>query len=383
MAPALLRGLLISSGEAGKLRAKMGFAKTLSTSVKIDHVTKKFGDTIAVNDVNLEIASGEFMSLLGPSGCGKTTLLSMILGILDITSGSILFNETRIDYVPMHKRDVGMVFQNYALFPHMTIMDNVGFGLQMRKVPKRERITRVEEALRMVQLEDLAGRYPRQLSGGQQQRAALARALVVRPKVLLLDEPLSNLDAKLRKEMRIQLKRLHQEMGITTIYVTHDQEEALSLSTKVAVMSRGVVQQIGTPKDIFLHPGNHFVANFIGYANFFEGKIVEVQGGKIRFQSNKGFVLELRDDSQHHVGDEVMVTIKPENIKLVGDSSGHNCLKGKVIVSDYVGNTTGYEIESAYGDHLKANILGFEDLPGGKELNIYLEPEHLLIVAKG
>lgn len=353
-----------------------------STSVRIQNVTKKFGKTTAVSQINLDINSGEFMSLLGPSGCGKTTLLSMVLGILDVTEGTISFNDTRIDYIPMHKRDVGMVFQNYALFPHMTINQNVGFGLQMRKVPKKEVEERVREALEMVQLEHLANRYPKELSGGQQQRVALARALVVRPKVLLLDEPLSNLDAKLRKDMRVQIKRLHQELGITTIYVTHDQEEALSLSTKIAVMSNGVVQQIGTPQDIFLHPKNHFVANFIGYANFMEGKLTGKDGDTLIFESDKGFTLKVNNNGINKVGEKVILTIKPENIRLVTETTFENVIKGKVIVSDYVGNTTGYDIESEYGELLKVNVLGFETYETGRELRLYFDPSNLLIVGK-
>src|SRR5690606_9427243 len=196
-----------------------------STNVQIENLVKKFGQTTAVHEANIDIRSGEFMTLLGPSGCGKTTILSMILGIIDATSGTISFNGEPINHIPMNKRDVGMVFQNYALFPHMTVSQNVAFGLDMRKVNKDEKKKRVQEALEMVQLDGYGDRFPRELSGGQQQRVALARALVIRPKVLLLDEPLSNLDAKLRKDMRIQLKRLHDELGITIIYVTHDQEE--------------------------------------------------------------------------------------------------------------------------------------------------------------
>jgi spermidine/putrescine ABC transporter ATP-binding subunit len=356
--------------------------QTESTNVKIENVTKRFGKTTAVSNVNLDIQNGEFISLLGPSGCGKTTLLSMILGILDVTEGTISFNDTRIDYIPMHKRDVGMVFQNYALFPHMTISQNVGFGLQMRKVPKKEIEIRVNQALDMVQLPHLSHRYPKELSGGQQQRVALARALVVRPKVLLLDEPLSNLDAKLRKDMRIQIKRLHRDLGITTIYVTHDQEEALSLSTKIAVMSNGVVQQIGTPQDIFLHPKNHFVANFIGYANFMEGKLVDKKGNNFIFQADKGFTLEVKDNGRNKVGENVLLTIKPENIRMVDEGTSVNILKGKILVSDYVGNTTGYEIETEYGDLFKVNVLGFETYAAGRELNLFLDPSSLLIVGK-
>jgi spermidine/putrescine ABC transporter ATP-binding subunit len=359
---------------------KMAQAIAENTRVLIKNVTRKFGETTAVDSANIDISSGEFMTLLGPSGCGKTTLLSMILGILDVSDGEIYFNNTRIDYIPMHKRDVGMVFQNYALFPHMTVEKNVEFGLEMRKVPKEERKKRVAEALELVQLEHLAHRFPKELSGGQQQRVALARAIVVRPKVLLLDEPLSNLDAKLRKDMRIQLKKLHQDLGITTIYVTHDQEEALSLSTKVAVMSFGVVQQIGTPKEIFLHPKNHFVANFIGYTNFFKGKFVSRDRDYLVFESEQKYKLKVEDDGIHQIGDEVLLTIKPENIKIMEDQAEFNSMKGKVIVSDYVGNTTGYEIETEFKEKVKVNVLGLESYPAGHEINLFLDPKNLLII---
>ncbi|UOF90608.1 ABC transporter ATP-binding protein [Fodinisporobacter ferrooxydans] len=351
-----------------------------STNVLIHEVTKTFGDATVVNNITLGIEKGEFMTLLGPSGCGKTTLLSMILGILDVTTGSISFNSQRIDYIPMHKRDVGMVFQNYALFPHMTVMKNVEFGLEMRKIPKGERKRRALEALEMVQLEHLANRYPKELSGGQQQRVALARALVVQPKVLLLDEPLSNLDAKLRKDMRLQLKKLHQELGITTIYVTHDQEEALSLSTKVAVMAAGKLQQVGTPREIFLKPKNQFVADFIGYGNFFKGRLTGEQAGNFIFQSEKGFTLEVRKDTQHKLGDSVILTIKPENIRIINQKTGRNELSGNIVISDYVGNITGYEILSEYGDPLKLNALGADSFPVGSELMLYFDPEHLVMI---
>ncbi|MBA4493486.1 ABC transporter ATP-binding protein [Paenactinomyces guangxiensis] len=346
-------------------------------------LVKKFGNITAVSSVNIDVDSGEFMTLLGPSGCGKTTILSMILGILEPTSGSISFDGQVISQTPMNKRDVGMVFQNYALFPHMTVAQNVAFGLDMRKVPKEEKERRVKQVLEMVQLSDLAARFPKELSGGQQQRVALARALVIRPKVLLLDEPLSNLDAKLRKEMRIQLKRLHEEVGITTIYVTHDLEEALSLSTKVAVMSKGIVRQIGSPQEIFLQPKNHFVANFVGYGNFIHGKLKKEIDKYFVFEADKGFTLRVRKNGHHRVGDSVILTIKPENVKIVGEKEeGANCIKGKVLISDYVGSTTSYEILSEKGDILKVNVLGLEPLPQNHTINLYLAPESLLILDK-
>lgn len=354
-----------------------------STSVQIKNLVKRFGQTTAVHKVDFNIRSGEFMTLLGPSGCGKTTILSMILGIMDATEGTISFSGEPINDIPMNKRDVGMVFQNYALFPHMTVSQNVAFGLDMRKVKKEEKKKRVDEALSMVQLDGLGNRFPKELSGGQQQRVALARALVIRPKVLLLDEPLSNLDAKLRKDMRIQLKRLHDELGLTIIYVTHDQEEALSLSTRVVVMSKGKVQQIGSPQDIFLNPVNHFVANFVGYSNFFEGKLVKEQDGRFLFESQNGETLAVKKTDKFKVGDEVNLTIKPENLRLVSvKEKGMNFMKGKVLVSDYVGSTTGYDIETETGYLFKVNVLGLEPYPIGKEVGLYFNPDEILIIDK-
>ncbi|MBS4209338.1 ABC transporter ATP-binding protein [Bacillus sp. FJAT-50079] len=355
---------------------------TSSTSVQIRNLTKKFGETTAVHSTDIDIESGEFLSLLGPSGCGKTTILSMILGIIESTAGEISFNGEIINNIPMHKRDVGMVFQNYALFPHMTVAQNVSFGLDMRKVAKEEKRKLVQEALEMVQLGEYGDRFPKELSGGQQQRVALARALIIRPKVLLLDEPLSNLDAKLRKDMRIQLKRLHDELGITIIYVTHDQEEALSLSTKVVVMSKGIVQQIGTPQEIFVNPRNYFVASFVGYSNFIPGRLVEEEGENFVFESEKIGRLLVRKNGRHHVGDEVILTIKPENVEIIQPDNNQrlNTINGKILVSDYVGSTTGYEIESEVGEIFKANVLGLVPYSPGHKVTLFLNPESLLIL---
>jgi ABC-type Fe3+/spermidine/putrescine transport system ATPase subunit len=236
----------------------------------------------------------------------------------------------------------------------------------------------------MVQLSDYANRFPKELSGGQQQRVALARALVIRPKVLLLDEPLSNLDAKLRKDMRIQLKKLHDELKITTIYVTHDQEEALSLSTKVAVMSKGIVQQIGTPKDIFLKPQNRFVANFIGYSNFLDGKLEEEKGDCFVFHSNNGYRLLVKKNNNFKVGQEVTLTIKPENVKIANDllQGDWNYIDGKVLSNDYVGSTTSYDIQTSKGDILKTSVLGLAPYSLNTDVKLYLDPNSLLILNK-
>lgn len=355
-----------------------------STRVQIKNLVKTFGKTEVIKNVNLEINEGEFMTLLGPSGCGKSTILNMVLGILEPTSGEITFDNQVINKLPMNKRDVGMVFQNYALFPHMTVEKNVRFGLDMRKIPKAEKDKRVAEALEMVQLGHLGKRFPKELSGGQQQRVALARALVIRPKVLLLDEPLSNLDAKLRKDMRIQLKKLHDELKITTIYVTHDQEEALSLSTKVAILSQGVPQQIGAPKEIFLNPKNKFVANFIGYGNFLEGKLIEEIGDCFVFSTDNGNQLLVKKRGNFKVGEEVLVTIKSENVFITNqqENTDWNYINGTVVDSDYTGGTTTYDIQADNGEVFKSNVLGLDPYSLHTQVKLFLDPSNLLILNK-
>ena len=239
----------------------------MSNEVIIRDAVKRYGDFTALNGVSLNIKEGEFFTLLGPSGCGKTTLLRMIAGFNSIEGGDFYFGEKRINDVPAHKRDIGMVFQNYAIFPHLTVKENVAYGLKARKVGKQEMETRVSEALELVQISHLADRKPNELSGGQQQRVALARAFVIEPSVLLMDEPLSNLDAKLRVQMRTVIKKLQRRLGITTIYVTHDQEEALTLSDRIAVFNKGYIEQIGTPNEVYNHSATEFVCNFIGDIN--------------------------------------------------------------------------------------------------------------------
>ena len=239
----------------------------MSNQVIIKDAVKRYGDFTALNGVSLDIREGEFFTLLGPSGCGKTTLLRMIAGFNSIEGGDFYFGDKRINDVPAHKRDIGMVFQNYAIFPHLSVRDNVAYGLKARKVPAREIKPRVDEALELVQISHLADRKPNELSGGQQQRVALARAFVIEPSVLLMDEPLSNLDAKLRVQLRNELKKMQKDFGITTIYVTHDQEEALTLSDRIAVFNKGIIEQIGTPNEVYNHSQTEFVCNFIGDIN--------------------------------------------------------------------------------------------------------------------
>lgn len=242
------------------------------STVTLDNIVKRFGTFTAVHPTNLEIPEGTFLTLLGPSGCGKTTNLRMIAGLLDPTEGEIRIGGKSVNNVPIHKRNLGIVFQNYALFPHKSVADNVAFGLKYRDVPASEIPGRVQKALDLVQLPDVGGRYPKELSGGQQQRIALARAIVIEPDVLLLDEPLSALDANLREDMRVELKRIQDQIGVTTVFVTHDQSEALAMSDQIVVMSAGRVEQVGTPEEVYNRPASEFVANFLGASNIIEGK---------------------------------------------------------------------------------------------------------------
>ena len=361
----------------------------MSTQVRIENVTKRFGNYVANNDVTLDIKAGDFVSLLGPSGCGKTTLLSMILGIQDITEGNIYFGDEAVQNIPIHKRDVGMVFQNYALFPHMTVEDNVAFGLKMRKTPKEIMRNQVNNALAMVHLEHLNKRFPRELSGGQQQRVAFARAIVVKPRVLLLDEPLSNLDAQLREEMRFELKKLHNMLGITTIYVTHDQIEALSLSTKIAVMKDGVVQQYGTPLEIFLTPENQFIAEFVGYANFLSCKVMENSNGVVTIKDDiHGYVLQADVSKQAYTkeikaGDTVMATIKPENVDIFTadrGSEGTNVFRVKVGMNDYTGSATRYELITDEDFVIKGSVTGYSNYAPDSYAYVHFNKEHITLI---
>ncbi|MFV0381101.1 MAG: ABC transporter ATP-binding protein [Breznakia sp.] len=307
----------------------------MSINVEIKNTVKKYGDFVAINDVSLDIHEGEFFTLLGPSGCGKTTLLRMIAGFNSIEAGEIYFGEEMINQKPAHKRDIGMVFQNYAVFPHLSIYDNVGYGLKARKIPKKEAHERIMKALEIVQIADLKDRMPSALSGGQQQRVALARAIVIEPKILLMDEPLSNLDAKLRVQMRTVIKKLQKHLNITTIYVTHDQEEALAISDRIAVMNKGEVMQCDTPEVIYQTPANQFVSNFIGTSNFLKAKVCE--SDKIQIGS---YTFEKKVSA--HVGDEVLLSVRPEQLRFSEQKKG---ILGNIMLATFLGDYISYEIE--------------------------------------
>jgi ABC-type Fe3+/spermidine/putrescine transport system ATPase subunit len=321
--------------------------------IAVRGLVKHFGTTTAVDGATLDIADGELFTLLGPSGCGKTTLLRLIAGFYRPDAGEIWFGERRVDGLPPYARNIGMVFQNYALWPHMTVRANVSYGLRLRKLGADQIARRLEEGLRQVNLAGLEDRYPGQLSGGQQQRVALARALVLNPDILLLDEPLSNLDAKIRVQVRTEIRRLQQALGITTVYVTHDQEEALSLSDRVAVMRDGRLQQVATPKELYERPANRFVADFVGTNNLIPGVCAEREAGGILVDTPLGLV-QARSRDGLVAGMRCMLAVRPENVTLSG--SGDNVFEGRVAVASYLGNTLRYDVETPGGLLLKVDV---------------------------
>ncbi|MCB1434296.1 MAG: ABC transporter ATP-binding protein [Alphaproteobacteria bacterium] len=308
-------------------------------------VSKVFpGGVRALDNVSVTIRENEFFTLLGPSGCGKTTLLRLIAGFEFTTAGEILLHGKEIAHLPPDKRPVNTVFQHYALFPHMTVAQNVGFGLRMQGKSASEIDRAVQESLALVKMSEYGARRPSQLSGGQQQRVAFARALAPRPQVLLLDEPLSALDLKLRQAMRSELKTLQRETGITFVFVTHDQEEALTMSDRIAVMSAGKIQQIGAPLDIYESPVNHFVADFIGDTNFVEGRLSNIEGENAALTVSDGFTIETRLNGPHKLGDKVAVALRPEKISL-----GKGALKGRIAEAVYLGTSTFYSVDLGAG----------------------------------
>lgn len=342
----------------------------MSTNVNINDVTKKYGDFTAIKNVSMSIKTGEFFTLLGPSGCGKTTLLRMIAGFNTIEGGEIFFNDTSINDISAHKRDIGMVFQNYAVFPHLSIYDNVAYGLKARKVGKEESHRRIMNALETVQISDLKDRMPNALSGGQQQRVALARAIVIEPKILLMDEPLSNLDAKLRVQMRTIIKKLQRQLNITTIYVTHDQEEALAISDRIAVMNKGEVIQIDTPDVIYKQPNSMFVSNFIGTSNFILSTVKDNNTLAIGdYVFNKAL--------KQHDHQEVMISVRPEQF-VFSDNTG---IKGQITLATFLGDFISYEILLENGQTIEVNEFTQNSSGIRPEGDIYLLPvvEHIIV----
>jgi iron(III) transport system ATP-binding protein len=312
-------------------------------AIRLDNVTKRFGDVVAVDRLTVEVAEGEFFFLLGPSGCGKTTVLRIIAGFAQPDEGEVHFDGRLVTQLPPHRRELAMVFQSYALWPHMTVAQNVGYGLEVRRVRGEERRRRVEGALELVRMGRFAGRYPAELSGGEQQRVALARALVVEPQAVLLDEPLSNLDARLRLEMREELREIHRRTGITMLYVTHDQKEALSMAQRLALMNEGRVVQVGTADELYQRPGSRFAASFLGETNLLEAKVLRSEEGGVVVRTPMG---ELRcgGGDGHQPGSTVLVSVRPEAVELVASSEGRASNTFSVSVEEvtYLGETSQY-----------------------------------------
>jgi iron(III) transport system ATP-binding protein len=329
-------------------------------NIQLEDIVKRFGTLEAVSHVSLEIRDGELFTLLGPSGCGKTTILRLIGGFHKPDNGEIYFDGKPVSSIPPYERNIGMVFQNYALWPHMTISNNITYGLKLKKIPKAEIAEKVSNVLKLVNLSGLENRYPGQLSGGQQQRVALARALVLNPDVLLLDEPLSNLDAKIRVQVRAEIRKLQKELGITTIYVTHDQEEALTLSDRIAVINLGKLMQIGTPRNLYDRPKNPFVADFIGINNLIPGDVKEVNPVEKRMtvQTNAGPLICFSDDPFKR-GDHCTISVRPETAlisQLENRQKEFNCIAGTVSFAYYIGNTIRYDVEIDSGVLFKVDI---------------------------
>ncbi len=362
-----------------------------AAQVRLEKIGKRYGDLWAARDIDLKIERGEFFTLLGPSGCGKTTLLRIIAGFVSPDRGIVFLDDKPVNDVPPWQRDVGMVFQNYALWPHMTVFENVAFGLRERKIPRSEIETRVGDALARVGLATTERRRPSQLSGGQQQRVALARTLVVQPRVLLLDEPLSNLDAKLRAEMRIELLKLQRDLGITTVYVTHDQEEALALSTRIAVMDSGKVVQEGSPHEIYENPRSRFVAQFVGQSNLFFGTIKEAGDEFVEIQTDEGFKIKAAVTAlqlKTKPAKKITVYIRPEAIVLarIGDAPPEtNRLNGKVAASAYQGSSVAYKVDIG-GKSIRAHVAnprGRNLFNRGDEVTVVFDPKDVGWVAEG
>lgn len=342
------------------------------SQVKIQRLVKKFSDTTAVSDLNVTIKDGEFVSFLGPSGCGKTTTLRMVAGFEKQTSGTISIGNTVVNadnvFVPPNQRKIGMVFQSYAVWPHMNVFDNVAYPLKIKKTDKATIREKVMNSLEVVDLGGLEKRYPNQLSGGQQQRVALARALVSEPDLLLLDEPLSNLDAKLRESMRFEIKDLQKRLGITVIYVTHDQAEAMAMSDRIVVMKKGVVQQIARPRDIYDKPANAFVADFIGLINFIEGEVVK-KGEELSRVKVEGLAESIICNSRGLNGSKTLVCIRPENISIDKSSS----ITGKVVRKVYLGDSIDYRVKIGNDIQLRIVAPSSQDYNEGDNIGLTFE----------
>lgn len=361
-----------------------------SPAVQLKGVIKQFGNVVAVQKLDLVFEEGSLVTLLGPSGCGKTTILRMIAGLETPTEGDIYIKGKRVNDVPIHKRNLGMIFQNYALFPHKTIFDNVAFGLKYRDVAKNEVEGKVKKALEMVRLPGVENRMPSQLSGGQQQRIAMARAIVIEPDVLLMDEPLSALDENLREEMRREIDNLQQILGVTTVFVTHDQREALSMSDKIVVMNEGLKQQEGSPEEVYNLPNNHFVADFLGHSNFFKGVVADQEGDMISLELRDGNVFRVKHPGQWKPGDPVEMVVRAQSFKVTSvdeqpPEQGMNTFDGMIKDRSYMGGEVSYFVQLESGTMVHAiGLAKLRPIRKNTSVRVHVAPRHcgLLRVAE-
>lgn len=349
--------------------------------VRLENVSKKYGNTTVIENISLDIYEGEFITLLGSSGCGKTTILRMISGLENVTSGKVYIDEKDVTNVDPTKREVNTIFQNFALFPKMTVNENITFGLRMKKVKKEEMEKRCANVIKLVKLEGFEDRYPSELSGGQQQRVAIARGIIMNPKVLLLDESLCSLDLKLKKSMQIELKRIQKKLGITFIYVTHNQEEALSMSDRIVIINKGNIEQIGTPQEIYKKPKNVFVADFIGDANIIEAEVIKKIKDGIRVSILDGFKQDVITEEEFNVKDKIKVVIRPEDV-MVSKRKSESSLEGTLIDSTYSGDDTKLLVDVPGKDDIKATVIDDEKFNYNDKVYIVFNPKTIIPLRK-
>ena len=349
--------------------------------VKLENVSKSYGKANVIDDVSLDIYEGEFITLLGSSGCGKTTILRMISGLESVTSGKVYIDNKDVTHVDPTKREVNTIFQNFALFPKMTVKDNITFGLRMKKVNPSEIEKRCANVIKLVKLDGFENRYPHELSGGQQQRVAIARGIIMNPKVLLLDESLCSLDLKLKKSMQVELKRIQKKLGITFIYVTHNQEEALSMSDRIAIINKGKIEQLGTPQEIYKNPQKVFVADFIGEANIIDAEVIKKKEDSIKVSMLEDYLLEIPTDKEFSIGDKIKIVIRPEDIK-ISKRKMNNSINGIIIVTTYNGNSTNILIDIPGKKDIKVSIIDDEKYNYNEEVYIMFDPKHVIPLRK-
>ena len=346
--------------------------------VKLDKVSKKYNDKYIIKDLSLDVYEGEFLTLLGASGCGKTTILRMISGLEAVTSGRVYIDGIDVTDIDPTKRKVNTIFQNFALFPHMTVWDNINFGLKMKKIDKKEAVKRIKQAIKLVKLEGFEDRYPPQLSGGQQQRVAIARGIVMNHKVLLLDESLCSLDLKLKRQMQIELKKLQKKLGMTFIYVTHDQDEALTMSDRIVIINKGIIEQIDTPRNIYRKPKTAFVADFIGESNLIKGTISEIQDDYAITKIDNELELKINKDN-YQINETVKLIIRPEDIKITKTKT-NNSIKGIITDEIYDGAMTKYIISITDKIQLKVNFYGIDIYDKDDEVYLTIDKENIITI---